>query len=243
MRRWFRMWGRLPRSTARELLDAPDIPARELQGNLDDLRRLNRIMGSRLVVLGALRQLWRQAGCPAAWRLLDIGTGAGDMPLALCRWGRRHGVRFQTVAVDNHRGVVRQARRLVRPEAGLTLVLADARRLPFGSQAFDVVLCSTMLHHLSYDEGIALLRAMAQTARHGIVVNDLRRSRGHYLAARLVLPLLARNRLTRHDGPLSVRRAYSLDELRTMAEAAGLVGARLRPVLGYRVLLVFTRRQ
>ena len=54
-----------------------------------------------------------------------------------------------------------------------------------------------------------------------LLVNDLIRSRLHYYGARLVLPLLTRNRLTRHDGPLSVLRAYSLGEIRAMAQAAG----------------------
>jgi ubiquinone/menaquinone biosynthesis C-methylase UbiE len=239
MTQWVPRQWRLQRSADQELLDAPDVSVRDVRGNLDDLRRLNWLLGSRLVVLTALRRLWRRAGCPHDWRILDLGTGGGDIPLALCRWSHRRGVRLRTIAIDKHPRVIRQAQRQLRDDATLPLILADALRLPFRPRSFDVVLCSTMLHHLSYDEGVLLLRSMAQMARHGFVVNDLIRSRLHYIGARLLLPLLVQHRLTRHDGPLSVRRAYRLEEIRDMAHTAGLDDIRLRTVLGYRVLLVY----
>ena len=47
----------------------------------------------------------------------------------------------------------------------------------FVPRTFDVVLCSTMLHHLDWQQGIALLQSMAAVARYAVVVNDLVRSR------------------------------------------------------------------
>ena len=57
------------------------------------------------------------------------------------------------------------------------------------------------------------------------MINDLVRARRHWIGARILLPLMTRNRFTRHDGPLSVRRAYTRMELRAL-----LAGAALRPV-------------
>ena len=75
---------------------------------------------------------------------------------------------------------------------------------------------------------------MDKAARAGIVVNDLARSRTAYGLVWLVTRLFARNRMSRHDGPVSVRRAYARDELAALAGRAGLVDAR---VLRYRPLL------
>jgi hypothetical protein len=97
-----------------------------------------------------------------------------------------------------------------------------------------------MLHHLTWHEGVVLLRAMAEVARYGVVVNDLVRSWLHYCAAKLLLSVLSRNRLTLHDGPLSVLRAYRIGEVRDMAHAAGLREAQVRGVLAYRLSLVYT---
>jgi len=71
------------------------------------------------------------------------------------------------------------------------------------------------------------------------VVNDLVRSRLHYYAARLVLSVVARNHVTRYDGPLSVLRAYSVEEVREIARLAGLERAYVYTALGYRLVLVY----
>ena len=171
--------------------------------------------------------------------MLDVGTGAGDMPEVLARWGERRGVHLTVVAVDNHRGVLQYMRSVQHLPPSSTFVQADGLCLPFRDQSFDVVMCSTMLHHLDWQQGIVLLHSIAAVARHGVVVNDLVRSRLHYYAARLVLPVVSRNPLTRHDGPLSVLRAYSVGEVREMARLAGLEPVHVSTALGYRFVLVY----
>ena len=102
-----------------------------------------------------------------------------------------------------------------------------------------MVVCSTMLHHLDWQQGITLLHGMAAVTRYGVIVNDLVRSWLHYYAARVVLSLLSRHHVTRHDGPLSVLRAYSPGEVRDMARLAGLAPAQVYTALGYRLVLVY----
>ena len=232
-------WWVPPRSQDRELLDAEVIPVRDLQGNLDDLRWLNRSLGSHWIICTAVRRVWQGLGSPQQLRLLDVGTGAADIPVALRRWAQRQGVQLTVVAVDNHQGVIEYARSAV-PLAAITLVRATGLYLPFRPRTFDVVMCSTMLHHLDWQQGITLLQGLARVTRHSVIVNDLRRSWLHYGGAWLYLSAFSRNRLTRHDGPLSVLRAYRVDEVRQMASAAGLHGARVSTVLGYRWLLTYT---
>jgi 2-polyprenyl-3-methyl-5-hydroxy-6-metoxy-1,4-benzoquinol methylase len=234
----FQTWWRPVQSHRKELLDALDVSDYELWGNLGDLQRVNWYLGSQWVVLDTIRRLWRHAGRPKCWRILDIGTGAGDMPAALVRWSQRQGVHLTAVAIDNQWRILRYARTMLQPSSAV--LLADGLQLPFRAQTFDVVVCSSMLHHLEWPEGIALLQAMAAVARYGVVVNDLMRGWLPYYGAKLLLPILSRNHLTRHDGPLSVLRAYSVGEVREMARVAGLAGAQVHTVLAYRLLLVYT---
>jgi hypothetical protein len=75
-----------------------------------------------------------------------------------------------------------------------------------------------------------------------VIVNDLERARRWYLGAWALARLATGNRYTRHDAPLSVRRAYTADEMSELGRAAGLVEqARLRDRLGHRYALVFAR--
>lgn len=230
-------WWLPPRSHHKEILDAQAIPQQDLEENLQDLRRLNVWLGSRWVIRTTLRRLWQAAGTPSQWRILDIGTGAGDIPAALTRWRPPIDMGLTTVAIDARWQVIRYARQAT--ELPMAMLQADGLCLPFRAGSFDVAVCSTMLHHLAWHEGVALLREMAAVARHGVIVNDLVRGWGHYYGAKLLLPLLSRNRLTLHDGPLSVLRAYNVPEVRGMAQEAGLTGASVRHVLMYRLLLVY----
>jgi ubiquinone/menaquinone biosynthesis C-methylase UbiE len=157
----------------------------------------------------------------------------------MSRWGERHGVHIAVVAVDNQHGVL-QYMRSIQPRPLVSACLqADGLCLPFRARTFDVVLCSTMLHHLDWQQGIALLQSMAAVARHAVVVNDLVRSRLHYYAARLLLSVMACHPVTRHDGSLSVLRAYSVGEVREMVRLAGLAPTHVSTVLGYRFVLVY----
>ena len=59
----------------------------------------------------------------------------------------------------------------------------------------------------------------------GIVATDLTRGYLAYAGTWLVTHTLARSRLTRHDGPLSVLRSYTPREMGNLAHDAGIAGA------------------
>jgi hypothetical protein len=72
-------------------------------------------------------------------------------------------------------------------------------------------------------------------------MNDLVRGWQPWIAFKAVQPLFARHYLTRHDGALSVRRAYTPAELRELADAAGLTRAVVHTSWPWRMTLVFDR--
>jgi ubiquinone/menaquinone biosynthesis C-methylase UbiE len=202
-----------------ELLDGAleDRPA--LAANLRDLRRINRLTGGASLSLRAVRALGD------AGTVLDVGTGAADIPILLLADGRRRGVPLEVTATDS-RPEVLDAARLARPSLaampGLVLEVADGRRLPYRDASFDVGHASMVLHHLDPDDAVAFLRELRRVSRLGIVVNDLARGRLFWLGAWLISHTLAASRYTRRDGPLSVRRAWTRDEMVELLGRAGL---------------------
>jgi hypothetical protein len=224
---------------ASELLDgALDDPA-ALRGNLRDLARINRALGGTAASRRALDGLVRGRTVPHT--MLDVGTGGADIPLDLLVNAGHRGRALRVTGVDS-RAAVLDAAHAIEPRLGTTrgleLVLADGRSLPWPDRSFDIVHASLLIHHLEPPEAIQFLREAARVARIGVIVNDLVRARHHWLAARLLLGVTTRNRYTRHDGPLSVQRAYTRVELRAL-----LAGAALRPVhevsalLGHRIAI------
>jgi len=224
-------------TTERELMDEPILDPDVLAGNLRDLAFSNRWLGGDLLTLRALARL--VAGLPATSRLhvLDIATGGADMPDAVLSWSHRRGYRARVVATDLSSQMLSIARRRVGTTTGMKFAAADARRLPFADASFDIATCSLALHHLLPADAVSMLREMRRVARLGIIVNDLVRCWHGYAGGWLFGHLVSRNRLTRHDAPLSFRRAYTVNEMLDLAHAAGLERLEVTDFLGFRVAI------
>ena len=207
---------------ARELLDGDLDDPEALADNLRDLRRINRWLGGVSLTRSAVRAL---AGEPESLSLLDVGTGGADIPLALIADASTRGVRLRVVGLDSRPEVLEAAVRahpVVASTPDLDLQLGDGLALPFEDGSFDIVHCSLVVHHQTPDEAIALMTEMGRVARTGVVINDLDRQRLGWLGAWLIGHLLTGNRYTRHDAPLSVRRAYRAVEMADLLRTAGL---------------------
>ena len=228
---------RLPRlAHAHELLDEPSHDPAELEESLRDVAAVNRW-------LGGTRALLRHVGPLLApdrpTTLLDAGTGSADLPRAIVHWARRHRRAVLITATDLHPQTLEIARRQSRGFPEISFALADVRALPYADRAFDVTLLSLTLHHLDPDDIVTALRELARTARRALIVGELERRRAAYFGARLLAATVwRRNRLTRHDGPVSVLRAFTPAELLDFARRAGLREPRVHRHPLFRLVLV-----
>jgi ubiquinone/menaquinone biosynthesis C-methylase UbiE len=228
------------------VLDEPEV----LAGNLRDLRRVNRLLGGVRLSRLAVDRLTFGAPSSDPGRspdvlLIDVGTGGADIPVALLADARRRGRRLRIVAVDDRQEII-DAAYVARPGLasvpGLTLAASDGRSLPYPDRSFDIAHASLVIHHLEPADATALLAEMSRIARIGVVVNDLERGLLRWCGAWLIANLLTRNPYTRHDGPLSVRRAYTRREARELLANAGLRPvAELRDVLRHRYAIAAVR--
>lgn len=213
------------RRRAAELMDqrSPD-PAR-LEESLSDLAWLNRRLGGTSAVVGQAGHLLRGYG-RGELSVLDVGAGGGDILVALGEWCASRRLSMRAVGLDRAIETIRIGRRRLggtgwRERVGW--VVGDARDLPFPERAFDIAISSTTLHHLDPTDAVRALEEMARVSDWGLVVSDLRRSLLGYASAWLLAKTLwRRHEYTRHDGPASMRAAYTATEARELGAAAGL---------------------
>jgi Methylase involved in ubiquinone/menaquinone biosynthesis len=220
-----------------ELLDLGEGTDEDVARNLADLRRINRFLGGRRVVLEALTRLVADAGLHEL-SLLDVGTGSADIPGAVADWCRSRGIVGNVTALDLSERNLRIARARLGINEGVQLVRGDSLSLPFADRSVDVVTASLFLHHFEDADVVRLLADFARVARRAVIVNDLIRNLVPYWFARLTGPLLATSYLTRYDGPASVLRGFTAREMARHAERAGLRHVRVRRRFPYRLALV-----
>ncbi len=204
-----------------EVMDDPHLdPALHVQA-LRGLRRINRLSASDRVVWRPVADLAQTLGVRRL-RLLDVATGGGDVPLALWRRAKRRGLDLEILGLDiSPRAVALGQQRASAIGADLHFASLDALAEPLPDD-YDVVMCSLFLHHLSHGQAVTLLRNMAAAAKHLLLIHDLERSRLGLLAAQAVCRTLTRSPVVRIDGPRSVRAAFSVEEVRRLAQEADL---------------------
>lgn len=201
-----------------EWMDASDADPGELRRSLRFIRRVNAALGYTRRIVRAVERVAGEPP-PRSLRVLDVGAGSADVAAAIVRWGRRRGVEASVVAIDLHAVTLAEARRAAdgRP---IAVVRADALALPVADGSVDIALCSLFLHHFDEADAARVLRALARTARIGVVVADLHRRR-RALAWITLLTLLS-GPMVRHDARWSVRAAWTTGEMRRLLDEAGL---------------------
>ena len=209
-----------------EWIDRPDCPADLLAASDRLMAMINRRFGgTRLVRTFIGGELRRRPGRPL--RVLDLGSGSGDIPAAISRWARRRGLAVTFTCVD------------CRPTAGEVVdgverVTADI--LDYAPERpHDCAVASMVLHHIP-DAGIVRLLGRLRELAPRLFINDLRRNWITYVAAGvLTAPWPAG---VRHDALLSVRRGFRPRDLRRLLAGVPGVTARVRGIGLHRVAAV-----
>jgi ubiquinone/menaquinone biosynthesis C-methylase UbiE len=201
-----------------EIMDLPGQDEAELRIDLENLARLNRTFGGRLAVEKMFRHL---ADKPPKLLLADLASGYGDHGRNLIERGREQNCDVTVVAVDFQFQTLKLAREATASGQKMFFVQADARYLPFRSRGADLVFCSLALHHFAETDAVNVLREMARVGRLGTACIDLVRGRLAAFCIWLLTAVVMRDPMTRHDARLSVRRAFTHEEFKSLAERAG----------------------
>ena len=200
----------MKRVVAPELLDSDAGTPREIDRSIADLRMFNRRFGG-------VRTMSRMLATVAAARglkelsWLDAGGASGDMVAEVRKLLSGSGISLRPVILDRAPSHLSDT---------CASVCGDALALPFRDASFDVVGSSLFAHHLEPEELLRFAGEGLRVARHAFLIQDLVRHPLHFALAVAGRPIY-RSRLTRHDAPVSVRRAYTVGEIRGILQPAG----------------------
>lgn len=220
-----------------ELLDQGAGSLADVRANLDEMWKVSQVFGGIDLLTRYIKTPFQRESQPM--RIVDLGTGSGKLALHLVRnWAHKHHIQVCVYPLDLSRRNLYIAHENTKSEGDIHLVQANGLALPFAADCIDYFVSSLFLHHFSPDSLIELLGAIYKLTRRGIIMSDITRGILPMVAFRLIQPFFARHFLTRHDGILSIKRAYCPEELLHMAQAAGIRNARVYTHFPWRMTLV-----
>jgi len=203
----------MKRVVTAELLDQDLGTPQEVSDSLLDLRRFNQSFGGFKSVAALLARVARQTRS-GSLAFLDVAGGTGDVARHVARDLLSQGLEIRVTILD--RAISHMSCQQINRVAG------DALALPFSSNSFDVVGCNLFLHHLEPREMIGFFNEALRLSRVAVVASDLRRNLFHWLVASAGR-FTYRSRITRNDAPASVRRAYTIEEVKAIAKQSSAV--------------------
>ncbi|MEO7987152.1 MAG: methyltransferase domain-containing protein [Gemmatimonadales bacterium] len=216
-----------------ELLDDPAADPVLAAESLHNITRANRWFGGVWALRHGLRLALGGVLPGATLSLLDLGTGAGDLPLAARAWAARRGITLIPLGLERSPVAARIAH-----GRGIPCAVGCAGAPPIRDKSVDVVLVSQVAHHLDADSAVRLFRTCDRLARRAVIVSDLRRALPGRLAFWIGARALRFDPVTVADGMTSIRRGYTRRELRGLLAEAGIRATVARRP-GYRLVAVW----
>lgn len=232
------------RATATEFLDRPDCDPALAAASYRFMERVNDRFGGIRVVRRflAAETAGRPAGAPPL-RLLDIGAGSCDIPLAVSRWARARAIPLRITCLEpaGHAAELARQRLALADDPAVRLLREDAFT-HHPDEPYDCAVASLCFHHFSDARILTLLQRLRGFVTRGVLINDLRRSRLAFLAAGLLLTGAPAG--VRHDALLSIRRGFKTGELNALLRQLGHVTVTVEPARWFRIAAVirFIRR-
>lgn len=154
--------------------------------------------------------------------ILDVGCGGGLFTTRLA-------VRYPQatiLGIDLNPQAIKFAKSrlaLIRhPPPNLSFETRAQAKLSEPNKSYDVVLSTLVCHHMTDEELIEFITNACRIAKQKVIINDLHRHSLALFLFKIISPIFFRNRLVQNDGPLSIRRAFTYEELNGYLKKAGL---------------------
>jgi ubiquinone/menaquinone biosynthesis C-methylase UbiE len=217
----------IPRSTQKEIMDNVFINDESIDQALRELTVINKWLGGFSNSRRGVKVLLQRIPAAKTVSVLDVGAGGCDLADAISKL--YPGVHITALDLNKRAGEYSK-----RKHPHITIVHGSVLDLPFDQQSFDIVHASLFFHHFTEEELRSVLKTLYTVARRGIVINDLRRSVFAYYAIKILARLFSRSAMVKNDGPISVRRGFTRDELVRLCSALPSASYTIRRTWAFR---------
>jgi ubiquinone/menaquinone biosynthesis C-methylase UbiE len=224
------------RSNELEFIDTGDYTATEYEGCLIELRRINRWLGDESALKNSLLQEIQTENLPN-FSVLDIGAGSGEFLRIIAKFARQQNRQAHLFGLELNARSAASILEESKDFAEISAIRSNALCLPFADKTFDYTVCSLFTHHFTDANIVKILAEMKRVSRCKIFVIDLHRHPLAYFLYTTAGKIIIKNRLTRHDGALSILRGFKPNELKELASKANLKNISVARHFPFRLVL------
>ena len=224
------------RSHELEFIDTGDYTAEEYEGCLIELRRINRWLGDESALKNSLLREIKKTNLQN-FSVLDIGAGSGEFLRIIAKFARQQNRQANLFGLELNARSASSILEESKDFSEISAIRGNALSLPFDNNTFDYTICSLFTHHFTDENIIKILAEMKRVSRRKIFVIDLHRHPLAYLLYTTAGKIVIKNRLTRHDGALSILRAFKPEELEELARKASLENVSVKRHFPFRLVL------
>jgi len=201
------------RTDLEESMDDFSMDNEGLVTALDDIARINQLLGGNSVTLDGLKKLIKDFPNDQLITIIDFGCGSGDMLRMLSKYGTQNNLKFNLIGIDANEATIRHAEKCSMEFDNITYLAEDIFLYDFSKYNIDIALITLTLHHFKEDEIIKIMKVIFNLVKKGIVVNDLQRSKIAYRLFQVIIFLFRLKEMTANDGLISILRGFKRKDL------------------------------
>ena len=201
------------RTDQEELMDDFSMDNQDLVTALDDIARINQLLGGNSVTLDGVKTLIKNFPKNKIITIIDFGCGSGDMLRMLSKYGSKNNLQFNLIGIDANEATIRHAKNCSAEFTNISYLAEDIFLYDFSKFSIDIGLITLTLHHFKNDEILKIIKVIYQLVNKGIVVNDLHRSKIAYRLFQAVIFIFKLKKMTGDDGLVSILRGFKRKDL------------------------------
>jgi len=204
------------RSEQLELMDTFDGTIGELETVLNDITRVNRILGGNKITVDAVFKLIGEVS-KESYTILDMGCADGNMLRNIAIEARKRNIKVRLIGVDLSADALVIARKASTDFPEISYHEKDILTTDFSDFKCDIVTTTLTMHHFKNDGIVRFLHQFERLATIGVVINDLQRSKLAYTLFQGFSLIFIRTKTARIDGLISITKGFSKPELEILA--------------------------
>jgi 2-polyprenyl-3-methyl-5-hydroxy-6-metoxy-1,4-benzoquinol methylase len=187
-----------------ELLDNPNIPAVDIEKNMQELGIINKYLGGHRITINGFKHFVKSK---KSISICEIGCGGGDNLKAIAAYATKYNIAVSLTGIDYNEYCIRYAK--TNQQFTCNWIVSDYAK---DTTQHDIIFCSLFTHHFSNDELVKLILHMKTNSKLGFFINDLHRHPLAYYSIKILTALFSNSYLVKNDAPLSVLNGFTKKE-------------------------------